>query len=157
MSPKNPEKNSKNNEILEIYKMLVDMADRVSARRQITNSFYLSVNTAIIGGTVYLSQSDFAQLRTLTVSIAGIIICCLWRQSMVSYKSLNEAKFKIITELEDHLPVCAYKNEWSILDGNKKKHKPFYKTDTCVPIVFAALHTTQLFSQVPWRAITSIL
>ena len=34
---------------LEIYKLYVQMADNISARRQSANSFFLTVNTAIIG------------------------------------------------------------------------------------------------------------
>ena len=35
--------------VLEIYKLYVQSADNISARRQSANSFFLSVNTAIIG------------------------------------------------------------------------------------------------------------
>ena len=34
---------------LEIYKMYVEMADNISARRQSANIFFLTVNTSILG------------------------------------------------------------------------------------------------------------
>lgn len=150
-----PQAPAKDKEVLDIYKMLVEMADRVSSRRQSANSFYLTVNTAIIGGTAYMSQSTFGHMGIWTVSFAGIAICVLWIRAVVSYKSLNAAKFEVITALEKRLPVSPYKDEWDILDvdGDGKKHKPFHKTEVLVPIVFMGVHAVQLLGQLPWDAI----
>ena len=138
MSLNDKEKSSKNNDILEIYKIFVEMADRVSLRRQLTHSFYLSVNTAFIGGIAYFLKSDgLTILEKSTVFFTGIVICFLWRQCLLSYKSLNDAKFEVICSLEDHLPAKPYKDEWAILhNGDGTKHKPFYKTEIYIPFVF---------------------
>lgn len=159
MSPGEPEKPSQNKDVLDIYKILVEMADRVSQRRQSANSFYLTVNTAIIGGAAYLSQSEFGHVGSLAVSAAGIAICFLWVRAVVSYKSLNAAKFEVITALEERLPVSPYKDEWAILDvdGDGKKHKPFHKTEMLVPIVFGLVHGAQFLARVPWEWIVSLL
>ena len=130
-----PQKQENETDLLEIYKLLVEMADRVSQRRQSANSFFLSVNTAIIGGAAYLSKSVFGQLETVAVSVAGIAICALWIRSVISYKTLNAAKFQVITKFEGYLPVSPFKDEWEILDvdGDGKKHKPFHQTEVLVP------------------------
>lgn len=152
-----PEAAAVDKNILEIYKMLVEMADRVSQRRQSANSFYLTVNTAIIGGAAYLSQSVFGSLGTSAVSAAGIAICTLWIRAVVSYKSLNAAKFEVITMIEDRFPVKPYQDEWRILDvdGDGKRHRPFHETEVLVPIVFMCVHTVQFFAEVPWCLIIS--
>lgn len=139
--------------------MLVEMADRVSQRRQSANSFYLTVNTAIIGGAAYLSQSAFGHLSTGAVSCAGIAICILWVRAVVSYKSLNSAKFDVITALEEHLPVSPYKDEWKILGvgGDGKRYKPFHKTEVLVPIVFMCVHGAQILTEIPWHSLVSCL
>jgi hypothetical protein len=139
--------------------MLVEMADRVSQRRQSANSFFLTVNTAIIGGAAYLSQPAFGHIGTWAVSAAGIAICFLWVRPVVSYKTLNAAKFEVITALEKRLPVSPYKDEWTILDvdGDGKRHKPFHKTEVLVPIVLICVHIAQLLAVVPWHAIISYL
>ena len=154
-----PVKPSSDQDILEIYKMLVEMADRVSQRRQSANSFYLTVNTAIIGGAAYLSQSELGHVGTLAVSVAGIAICFLWVRAVASYKSLNAAKFQVITSLEKRLPVSPFGDEWALLDvdGDGKKHKPFHKTEMLVPIVIGLVHGFQFVSQVPWQWIISVL
>lgn len=146
-----PIKPDESKEILEIYKLMVEMADRVSQRRQSANSFYLTVNTAIVGGTTYFSQSSFTVLNTWAVSIAGIAICILWIRAVVSYKSLNSAKFAIITALEVQLPVSAYNDEWKILDpdGDGKRHTPFHKTEVLVPVVFMVVHFAQALMLLP--------
>lgn len=154
-----PERTSQERDVLEIYKMLVEMADRVSQRRQSANSFYLTVNTAIIGGAAYLSQSAFGHLGTWAVSIAGVAICALWIRSVASYKSLNAAKFEVITVLEERLPVSPFKDEWNILDvdGDGKRHKPFHETEVLVPVVFMCVHGAQLLAEIPWHALVSCL
>ena len=159
MSLGEPVKPSSDQDILEIYKMLVEMADRVSQRRQSANSFYLTVNTAIIGGAAYLSQSELGHVGTLAVSVAGIAICFLWVRAVASYKSLNAAKFQVITSLEKRLPVSPFGDEWALLDvdGDGKKHKPFHKTEMLVPIVIGLVHGFQFVSQVPWQWIISVL
>ena len=159
MLPDERETAAQDKDVLEIYKMLVEMADRVSERRQSANAFYLSVNTAIIGGAAYLSQSAFGHFGTFAVSAAGIAICFLWVRSVVSYKSLNAAKSQVNTALEDRLPVSPYKDEWAILDvdGDGKRHKPFHKTEVLVPIVFMFVHGAQFLAEVPWQEIVSSL
>lgn len=140
-------------EILEIYKLLVEMADRVSQRRQSANSFYLTVNTAIIGATAYVSR-DTEGPNTWAISLAGVAICILWIRAVLSYKSLNSAKFKVITDLEGRLPVAAYKDEWEFLKGaNGKRHTPFHKTEVLVPFVFISVHSVQFATKLPWEGI----
>ena len=131
---------------LEIYKLLVEMADRVSQRRQSANSFYLTINTAIIGGSVLIAQADYGDLGGAIIPLAGILICCLWISAIRTYRTLNGAKFKVITDLEATLPVQAFEKEWALLQSAiaDRKYKPFYKTEIRVPLVFLLLHAAQL-------------
>ena len=133
-------------EKLEIYKLLVEMADRVSQRRQSANSFYLTINTAIIGGSVLIAHADYGDLGGAIIPLAGILICCLWISAIRTYRTLNGAKFKVITDLEAKLPVQAFEKEWALLEAGTadRKYKPFYKTEIRVPMVFLLLHGAQL-------------
>ena len=48
-----PDTSPSNSTQLELYKLAVEMADRVSARRALANTFFLTVNTglaALLGG-----------------------------------------------------------------------------------------------------------
>jgi hypothetical protein len=79
--------------VLEIYKMLVDMADKVSQRRQNCNSFYLSVNTALVGASAYISAAAQSTGNSGGLSVAGLAVSLLWARNIQSYKELNSGKF----------------------------------------------------------------
>jgi hypothetical protein len=93
---------------LELYKLAVEMADRVSARRGIANSFFLTINMGVIAliGTHEVSWH---------VAAAGIIACATWWALLKSYRDLNRAKFKVIFAMEERLPVRLYSDEWNQL------------------------------------------
>jgi hypothetical protein len=139
---------------LEIYKLLVEMADRVSQRRQTANSFYLSVNTLLVGGSAYLGTLQPRGLNIVTISIAGVAICALWAMNIISYKTLNEAKFSVITDIESRLSEKPFTDEWAHLDmdGDGKRHRPFHKVEGVVPWIFMAVYTAQVASLLPWSS-----
>lgn len=142
-------------ERLEIYKMLVEMADRVSQRRQAANNFYLSVSTFFVGGSAFLKTLTPSALSLLIVSIAGFAICVLWRQNILSYKTLNAAKFDVINDIENRLAEQPFHAEWKQLDpdGDGHRHKPFHKAEGAVPWVFAAVYVAQALTLVPWSRV----
>lgn len=129
--------------LLDIYKLYVDMADRISSRRQSANSFFLTVNTAIIAivGYVQMGIEKSAEFYWI-VNIAGIILCFLWYRIIRSYKHLNSAKFKVIRAIEQHLPISPYNAEWEALGQGKepKIYLPFTKIEMVIPWIFLALH-----------------
>lgn len=143
---------------IEQYKLYVEMADRISNRRQQANSFFLSVNTVVIaivgyvqlGATAGKSQ-DFYWL----ISIAGIAICYEWYRLILSYKNLNSGKFKVVHFIEQKLPLAPYDAEWEILGrGIKPKlYKPFTKVEMTIPWIFLLLHTSVLLQVIPWTNI----
>lgn len=141
--------------LLEQYKLYVEMTDRISSRRQSANSFFLSVNTAIIAIVSYINfgsktASDFYWL----ISLAGITLCFMWYRLIRSYKDLNSAKFKVIHELEALLPVSPYDMEWQKVGRgeNSKLYLPFTHIEIFIPWVFLFIHVfvfikaTSLFS-----------
>lgn len=92
----------------EIYRLAVEMADRVSARRGIANSFFLTANT----GVVALLAGDAARS---SLAAAGILVSVVWWALLKSYRDLNSAKFAIILVMEERLPVRVYGDEWDRL------------------------------------------
>ena len=97
--------------LLEQYKLYVEMADRISARRQTANDFFLTVNTALVALLGYLrtvqENSGVGQLYWL-VAAAGIVLAYLWYRTVRSYQNLNSAKFEVIHEMEHALPLRPY-------------------------------------------------
>jgi len=80
---------------LEIYKVYVGTADKISERRQTANSFFLSINTVVIGLVSYLQAGSGTKPFLgfyLLVSTAGILICYMWYRLILSYKQINSGK-----------------------------------------------------------------
>jgi len=129
--------------LLEQYKIYVEMADRVSARRLQTGSFYISLLSgllAIISITGNKALFDGSQKIVLfSISLLGIALCCLWGANINSYKQLNSLKFKVIHEMEQFLPFACYEREWQFLQKNQSGKKYFRLTalEQYIPIVIA--------------------
>jgi hypothetical protein len=141
---------------LELYKLAVEMADRVSARRAIANTFFLTVNTglaALLGGN---------GLRWY-VAAAGIVFAVAWWALLQSYRQLNWAKFEVINKIErDSLPVQIYRDEWAHLQSTSsqraiwppmaagawiKGYKELGTIERLVPVAFIAIYVTELVRQ----------
>jgi uncharacterized membrane protein YuzA (DUF378 family) len=131
---------------LDIYKIYLASADKISDRRQSANSFFLSVNTALVGLIGYL-QSDSTKTTLspvfyLLISLSGVLICYAWYRLVKSYRQLNSGKFKVIHEIEKNLPLSPYDAEWEMLGRGKdsEKYLPFTHVEAFVPQVFGGLH-----------------
>ena len=129
--------------LLEQYKLYVEMADRISGRRQTANSFFLSINTAIVAfvSDVGLCAGKGANFYWV-ISCAGMVLCFFWYRMIRSYKDLNSAKFKVIHEMEAKLPFAPYDLEWDKIGrgDDKKLYLPFTHIEINVPWVFFAIH-----------------
>lgn len=89
---------------LELYKLAVEMADRVSARRGTANQFYLGLETLILGAPVmaqYLGSNTVVHPELMTaLGAAGILVAFVWWMQLRSYRDLNSAKFKVINDID---------------------------------------------------------
>jgi hypothetical protein len=132
-------------QLLEQYKICVEMADRISARRQTANTFFLTLNTALLAflGLVVEGEGRTTPLPwALAISGAGLILCYAWYRLVASYRSLNSGKFKVIHAIEHRLRVAPFEAEWEALGRGKdaSRHLPFTRVERRVPWIFAALY-----------------
>lgn len=134
-------------EILELYKLAVEMADRVSARRGTANAFFLSVQTAFVGlvGFGFPEFSKASWWAALAVALAGVTLSATWWLQLRSYRDLNTAKFKGINKIEERLPVKVFADEWEALRhdpvvGWRKRYAELGTSERLVPLVFVAAH-----------------
>jgi len=121
--------------LLEQYKLLVGSAEKISELRQKMNAFYLSINSLIIGLSGYLSIS--ATILGILGSVLGVLIAFIWGKNIESYRQLNSAKFKVITEMEEKLPFAMYKKEYFLIN---KKHKTLTSVEKKIPWAFILLY-----------------
>lgn len=140
---------------LEMYKLTVEMADRVSSRRASANSFFLTLHTALaafVGVIGSASEADSADplppidsLTVICVSAAGMVLASAWWILLRSYRDLNTAKFEVINRLEQDLPIRPFSDEWASLKSDPvKRWRPRYAelgfVERTVPIVFVAIY-----------------
>jgi hypothetical protein len=134
---------------LDLYKLAVEMADRVSARRSTANSFFLAVQTALVTLLGVEGLGDDA------VAGAGLVLASAWWLLLRSYRKLNAAKFKVIGEMEEALPVQIFNEEWKRLRGQdpqararaRDRYAELGIIEQLVPAVFAVIYAiTILFS-----------
>jgi hypothetical protein len=129
---------------LEQYKLYVEMADRVSQRRQTANTFFLTLNTALIGLLGLNWPASWCAPRSwpVVVSIAGVTISVAWSALIRSYSKLNSAKFEVVGLIESLLPVSPYSTEWTIAGKGKvpRLYRPLSHIEGAVPWVFVAMY-----------------
>jgi hypothetical protein len=138
--------------LLEQYKLYVQMADKISERRQSANSFFLTINTALIaflglvaspnvGGDAGVAANPPLPW-VLVVSAAGVVLCYSWFRLVRSYKDLNSGKFKVVHAIESRLPSSPYDAEWEAVGRGEDPmlYLPFTHVEIWIPWVFAALY-----------------
>ncbi len=105
-----------NNQILfEQYKLYVEMANDVSNRRDKTNKYYLTLISLLITVFSIIISITYKLQIVLIPIIITIMICYIWMKNIEAYSTLNRAKFDVINEIENDLPVKGLSIEWDLL------------------------------------------
>ena len=140
--------------ILEQYKLCVEMADRVSARRTWANAFFLTLHTFIIGVAGFLLKEGIGlpQKWVIVIPLSAILaMCYTWWRMIKSYRQLNTAKFMVIGEYETRLPSSPYWSaEWKALGEGKdpKRYRQLTAVENWLPPIFAIIY---IFGAItPW-------
>lgn len=135
--------------IFEEYKLYVQTAENNSDRRQTANNFFLSFNSLLISGTGFLIATT-GKSWLILLSLVGIISSFLWVTTINSYRQLNSGKFKVIHDLEKHLPYALFKKEWDYLGKGeiRKKYKKLTLVETGVPYTFMILYGFLILIQI---------
>ncbi|GAB5013062.1 RipA family octameric membrane protein [Mycobacterium avium] len=137
--------------VLDIYKLAVEMADRVSARRAVANAFFLTVNTTLVAVVGLSTTQPDSTVRFTAVCLAGVAVSVCWWLLLRVYRRLNTAKFAVINQIEaEHLPVRPYSDEWTELMPDDEEttrrtrlgraFRELGGVERIVPIVFGLLY-----------------
>ena len=129
--------------LVEQYKLYVEMADRISARRAQSNRFYISLLSALLALlSILINRALWSSMQNalfLAVAILGLALCFLWYVTINAYRQLNSGKFKVVHEMEQYLPFNCYKREWQLLGAGeeRKKYVLLTRVEQFVPVVLA--------------------
>ncbi|UUU23068.1 RipA family octameric membrane protein [Streptomyces sp. DSM 40750] len=132
--------------LFEQYKLCVETADRVSARRGAANTFFLSLNSAIATAMVGGLGPRPGRV-SVWLLLAGLLIlvgqCVAWYLMVRSYRQLNTAKWAVIGAFENRLPAYAYSRaEWTELGEGEdwRRYVPLTRLEQWVPPLFVAAY-----------------
>lgn len=142
--------------LLDQYKLYVEMADRISQRRNTANTYFLSVNSAILAFVGYLTSKENSDYMWL-LAIAGCTLTLFWYFIINSYKNLNSAKWQVVQDIEKRLPISPYDAEWDAVQRgtNPKLYRPISHIESWVPWVFCVLHLIVLVTTFPWESVSN--
>lgn len=138
--------------LLEQYKLFVDSSLKVSEKRISTGNYLLTVSSSLM--TVFgIATTLHVGGRWLAIiPVAGLLVSLTWFSLIRAYKDLNTAKFKVIHELEDYLPVALFRYEWHSCElGKGKAYKPITHLERWIPLIFALVYVAlTVYSFASW-------
>lgn len=135
---------SERKELLEIYKLHAELADRVSQRREAANQRYTSMLVGLGAFLAVLVRFGDGELPVFAIRLVGALgmgLSLSWYVIIRSYRQLNTGKFKALHELEEGLAYAFYKREWDLL-GEGRDFRRYWKlavVETAQPWVFFLL------------------
>lgn len=101
--------------LIQQWQTCVDMANSISQRRDTMNNLFVTLNLAVVATITIVWD-----LKSMLISCVGIVICCVWWRFITYFKHLNQAKFFVISELEQNMKIKPFTVEWEILCKNNK-------------------------------------
>lgn len=130
--------------VFEQYKLYVEMADRISARRALANGFFLSLNTGVfaLAGTLWERAGGFSGAYAVLLPVL-LLQTGAWHWMIRSYRQLNAAKYAVVGAMEERLPASPYwRAEWRALGQGKDRARywPMTHLEQWVPAIFAMLY-----------------
>jgi hypothetical protein len=141
-------------ELLDLYKTIVGSSEALVQRRQSVNTFFLSINGALLTACGLIVQSAHAErlgaLGITVLAVAGLVLCAAWASLIRSFGQLNRGKFKVINALESRLKAAVYAAEWEALGRGEdpKIYRSFTSREIWVPYALIGVHTVTLLVSV---------
>jgi hypothetical protein len=130
--------------VIDQYKLYVEMADRVSARRSAANTFFLMLNTAVFTaiGVFWKDPPDASPILGFFPTSVLVIQCMVWFWVIRSYRQLNAGKWAVVGAMERHLPTSPWAAEWTALGkgADPARYWPLTQIERWVPFLFAAAY-----------------
>lgn len=136
---------SSDNQLLELYKLHAELADRVSQRRDSANRLFAGLLTGLVVFTGALSRFGSEKVPIfvilLVIGLIGISLSAAWFVIIQSYKQLNSNKFRVLHDMEKKLPYAFFTDEWDPESEGKKSNR-YWKLTTVerlLPSIFLVL------------------
>jgi hypothetical protein len=152
------------NQFFELYKMMVQSSEALVARRQQVNTFFLTMNGALLTAVALFLRGGVEHVRlqaagVAVLAIAGFVLSIAWRSLLVSFGQLNTGKFAIINRMERSLSASIYAGEWKALKEGKdpRVYRTFTSREVWVPNSFLAVYgLTCVLGSLIWAGVLKL-
>jgi len=132
---------------MEQYKMYTASNNQVTAWRNSTNAFFLSLHTLLLTAATLSLESGYQlriKLSIILPLLLAWILCYIWWRLIKSYRQLNKGKFVVIKAFEERLPTRPFvEAEWkgALAEGkNSKIYLQLTQLEKYVPLLFGILY-----------------
>ena len=138
------------NELLEIYKLHAELADKVSQRREGANRLYVSLLAGLAAFLAVLIRFGVGdvpvQVVLVSVGVVGTALSASWYVVLRSYRQLNTGKFRALHELEGKLAYPFFQREWDLLGEGEDRNRYWRLTivEIGLPCIFFVLFVALL-------------
>ena len=136
---------SEQDQLLDIYKLHAELADRVSQRREGANRLYVSLHVGLVVFIAALLRFGFGDapehLVLGTIGGVGALLSVSWFVVIRSYRQLNTEKFRVLHELEKRLPYQFFTLEWDP-EVKGERSNCYWKlahVEVTLPVIFFAM------------------
>jgi hypothetical protein len=133
-------------QLLEQYKLMVQTSEALVARRQGTNTFFLTANGVLLTALgLFVRQGADPRRHSAVIAIfclTGLIISWAWRSLLISFGQLNKGKFAVILRMEKRLVASIFDAEWEALGrgSDPKVYRSFTESESRVPMIFMSIY-----------------
>ncbi|NCX93584.1 MAG: hypothetical protein EBX40_02785 [Gammaproteobacteria bacterium] len=132
-----------NHLLIEQYKIYIEMYDRVSARRTLANTFFLTLHAIFISalGISLHNPGTIAQAGLLIFPLLGLLVLCYaWSRLVQYFRRVINAKEKVINEFEKRLPSNPSFLAERRAMSTDRPYNSLRRMEITLPYVFGALY-----------------
>lgn len=132
-------------EKLELYKVMITTVIANEQRRQQAITIYLSLISVAIASLGAIKGID-----PIFIIVPAMVISLVWLRTIVYFRKLAQAKFKLIHEIEMDFSIQIFKKEW---DYFKRKQSIFDTGLTYIEMFIPLAITILSLSYITFRTI----
>ncbi|MDF2691476.1 MAG: hypothetical protein K0S29_1331 [Gammaproteobacteria bacterium] len=129
--------------LVEQYKLYVEMTDRISARRNLANTYFLTMHAIVLSvlGITLSHQQAVHRVGFLLFPLLGLLVLCYgWWRLVQYFRRVTSARNKVIIELEKRMPSSPSMQAERKAMGKDNPYKPLKSMEVALPIIFALIY-----------------
>lgn len=131
--------------LVEQYKLYVEMTDRVNARRNLANTYFLTFHAIVLSvlGITLSHQQAVHRVGFLLMPLLGLLVLCYgWWRLVQYFRRVTSARNKVIIELEKRMPSSPsmQAERKAMGKGKDNPYRPLKRMEVALPIIFGLLY-----------------